>query len=374
MKPRNAPRQIPKKKRRPGVTETAVIAKLQDVRTQRGPFRALTQALIADLLTEYTPAEPLVEIGAGDGQLCSLLPQPASMDRVFTEPTALGVKRFLEIHPDEVVKRAPAEALPFGDGQVGCVIGLCVLDVVKDGAAVARECARVLKPGGVFIHLLDMSADPLAPILQLQASRLLVIPNVFSDPCEAAFPEDMFVAPIAEMAQLAQILDRHRHPFAAALRKYVALYQAVPFSAAAAASAFAQLADDPKAKVLLRDVLKAAGQLATPAERAQLARFQGHPVSAAKYFESRLLGWFSPELGFRVELSGMLARWEVQADASAVTGSVSSTKKYLSIAAGHVRHLAEPPPHLLNPALPVASVGVSWREQSVFVFVARKVD
>lgn len=375
MTPRKALRKKNKKPKGHSVAlELAVVEKLQEVRAQRQPFRALTRSLISELLLEYGGLLPRVEIGAGDGQLRSLLPENALEGWVHTEPSALGVSRFLERHPEATVKRAAAEALPFADGEVGCVLGLCVLDLVKDGAAVAKECLRVLKPGGTLIHLLDMSVDPLAPIRQLQASRLLVIPNVFSDPCTTPFPEDLFVAPIAEVAQLVQILLRHQHPFATSLNKYVALFQAVPFSAAAAANAYSALSGDSNAKVLLRDALKAAGQLATPVERAQLAKFQGHPLSAVRHLQSRLQAWFSSELGFEVVLSDMKARFTVGPGPETAQAGPVDEKKYLSIAAGHVRHLMGPPAHLLCPDLPTSVLGGSWIEQSVFVFVARKMS
>lgn len=367
-----------------------MVNKLQEVRATRALFRELTRAIITDALAPYAAQGMLAEVGAGDGQLIDLLPTDLQAKVVHTEPLALGVNKLRAAFPQANVQRASAEALPFADAEVDAILALCVFDVLKDGPGAAAEFARVLKPGGRVIHFLDMSADPVAALLQVQAARLMIYPNVFSDPCETEWPEDMFVAPIREMERIVDILQRASHPSARALRKYLALFQAMPFSASRAAGAYTELLEDGQAKLALLEILRTASKLAVPEERAEIARFQGQPVSSAKHLEGRLRQWFCAETGFEVETSAMHTRSCLTARHS--LGTIKDSTRYLSIAAGHVRELGALPEHLLSDHTSLTDADQStesaWGrdgssalgekdavllEQSIFVFVAHRI-
>ncbi|MEN9578149.1 MAG: hypothetical protein RJA70_1158 [Pseudomonadota bacterium] len=348
-----------------GQAELGVVSKLSAVREQRTPFVPLTETLIAEVLAKFGLRGLLVEIGAGDGQLRALLTASVRSRVVHTEPSALGVKKFKATHTDADIRCAAAEALPFEDNSVDAVVGLCVLDIVKDGEAVAQECARVLKPGGCFIHLLDMSVEPLLVVSQLQAAELMLLPNVFSDPCAKAWPEDMVAAPLAQVQRLVVILERARHPSAGALRKYLAVFMASPFSARRAAAAYTAIMEDGNARKGLFELLRAAGQLATSEEQAELARFEGYPFSGAQFLDRRLREWFSAERGFAIAQSDMLAT-------AHICPRLPNERAYLSLAAGHVRHLSEPPVHRLCETAPRAGEGERLVEQSIYAFVAQK--
>lgn len=338
------------KKRRPGVGEVAVVQKLQQVRETRAVFRDLGSKIIAETLEQYASVGQIVEVGAGDGQLIEWLAPDLRSRMLHTEPLSLGVKRLQAAFPEVNVRQASAESLPFSDGDVDTLTALCVFDVLKDGPAAAAEFARVLKPGGRVIHFLDMSADPYAPILQMQASKLMLYPNVFSDPCAAEWPEDMFVAPIGQMVRLVEILERARHPTARALRKYLALFQATPFSASRTAAAYTDLLEDGQAKLAWLNVLRTASEVATAEERAELARFQGQAVSSARHLEVRLRQWFSKEAGFETESSTMFAKSAHVSPEQLPEGSTVRQRgaRYASIAAGHVRVLDDVPEYRLT--------------------------
>jgi arsenite methyltransferase len=60
-----------------------------------------------------------------------------------------GAKRLETGAPDNVeFHLATIDSLPLGDASVDCVISNCVINLAPDKAAVFREMARVLKPGG----------------------------------------------------------------------------------------------------------------------------------------------------------------------------------------------------------------------------------
>ena len=211
--------------------DLAVVKKLREVRRHREPYAKLGRRLLADVLTRFVPDgdDPVVEIGAGDGQFRDWLPERLLPRMTHTEPLAIAAREARKRHPQARFVRRLAERLPFRDyGEVGCVIGSCVLDVVDDGALVAHELARVLRPGGTFIHWLDMSTRLNDAFEILSRADLVPLPNVFSDPSAARWPEDMFLASRADLNLVLEILERHKHAFAKPLRQYLAVFSHLP--------------------------------------------------------------------------------------------------------------------------------------------------
>lgn len=97
----------------------------------------------------------VLEIGAGTGLNLSRYHDVERL--VVTEPEAPMRRRLLAKVgaapvPVEVVA-APAEALPFDDGEFDTVVSTLVLCSVDDPRAAVREVRRVLKPGGRFVFL-----------------------------------------------------------------------------------------------------------------------------------------------------------------------------------------------------------------------------
>jgi SAM-dependent methyltransferase len=109
---------------------------------------------------------PWVEIGSGPGLAAEFIPELLLTDIVAAPWHA---------------QRAAAEALPFGDGEVGALVLFDVLHHVTEPAAFFAEAVRVLRPGGRILllepyisllsrviyglfhpELVDMSVDPFA--------------------------------------------------------------------------------------------------------------------------------------------------------------------------------------------------------------------
>jgi SAM-dependent methyltransferase len=326
----------------------------------------LSRQIVQATLQRFLPEEgKVVEIGTGDGQLYERLPPEVLPRVVHTEPFAGASREFRRRHPGVEVLQAPAEKLPFGDGEVAAVIGLCVLDVVKDGNEVARELARVLRPGGRFIHWLDMSTALNDIIGALATTNLVPLPNVFGDPSAAQWPEDLFLAPRHELALVRQILTEHRHPLARPLTQYLAIYEGETFALGPAVAEFIRLQESGEIRNALRAMFRSAFELATPEQRNLLAGFQGRPVSSALHFEQKLKRWFTPEGGFGVELSGIMAAWELAPRSQ-------HASDYMSACVGEQRHLGAVPEVLLCSGATVGSSAETLLELGVFTFVASR--
>ena len=170
------------------------LERLQNARTMFEPAaRKVVQAALERAKLDGSIG-PVVEIGSGGGQLRRWLPDPLLPVMVHTEPEAAFVQKFQRAVPNATVQVASAQALPFADGSVAGVLGLCVLDVV-DLEAVARELYRVLQPGGSVVQFWDM-----APNMQWLCERQIrdggvLLPDCFSDPLvRAELPAELQAA------------------------------------------------------------------------------------------------------------------------------------------------------------------------------------
>jgi len=111
---------------------------------------------------------PWVELGSGPGLAAEFIPDLLLTDIVQAPWHA---------------RRAAAEALPFGDGELGALVLFDVLHHVAEPGAFFAEAARVLRPGGRILllepyispisrviyglfhpELVNMSVEPFAPV------------------------------------------------------------------------------------------------------------------------------------------------------------------------------------------------------------------
>ncbi len=357
------------KKPKVAAADLAVVKKLRDVRRHRQPYTKLGRRILADVLARFVPDgnEPIVEIGAGDGQFRDWLPERVLSRITHTEPLAIAAREARKRHPTARIVRAPAEHLPFGNGELTCVIGSCVLDVVDDGIVTAKELARVLRPGGVFIHWLDMSTRLNDAFEILNRADLVPLPNVFGDPSASRWPEDMFLATRGDLTLVLEILDRHHHPFAKPLRQYLAVFTHLPHTLRPALAEYTQLSESASLRSALQGMFRAAAELAEPRLKDRLAHLQGRPVASSRFFESRLNGYFAPAQGFEPVFS------EIVAQAELVPAISEPPTVYLSSCVGEQRQLPALPDVRLVPDAPLPGPGQMLRELGVFVFVTRRI-
>jgi hypothetical protein len=175
-----------------GAESLRALERLQNERTLFEP--AARRVVRAALERAAVDGSPVIEIGSGGGQLRRWLPDSLIPVVVHTEREPAFARKLQQAVPRATVQVASAESLPYVDGSVAGVLGLCVLDVV-DLEAVARELHRVLKPGGSVVQFWDM-----APTVswvcerEMRGGRVL-LPDCFSDPLvRAELPDELQTA------------------------------------------------------------------------------------------------------------------------------------------------------------------------------------
>ncbi|MGH6870377.1 MAG: class I SAM-dependent methyltransferase [Rhizomicrobium sp.] len=98
----------------------------------------------------------LLDIGAGTGRFLSFVksarPDWPAVALDLSEPYLKRARRALRGKGVEFVA-APAEAMPLGDASIDAAVSIYLFHELppKVRAAAAREIARVLKPGGIFV-------------------------------------------------------------------------------------------------------------------------------------------------------------------------------------------------------------------------------
>jgi SAM-dependent methyltransferase len=368
--------------------DPALIAHLARI---RAPWDPLVRRVVSAALAKFlpSPAESVVEIGAGGGQLRDWLPPALAAVTTHTEPSEPFVAALRARHPAATVIRAEAGALPFASGSVGAVLGLCVLDTLPDLAAVRDELRRTLRPGGVVIHFLDLATSPDCLFPELIAGGELPLTNFVRD---AALTDGLSGAqksllPAADESDevlavkwdafrsFVGLLEQAGHPLAADLGPYAGIHRPGALDPDRLANGFMAASADP---ARLRALNRALLSLTLSAR--QLGRaWPLRAISTRAHIRARLSTAFGPAHGFAVEFAGPVA-------AGAITptdDTLPPDARYVIRHAGRTVNRTEPP--AAPPVTPVEQLegaaapaprrpaaGEWVRETTVEVFAARR--
>ncbi|NEB05413.1 class I SAM-dependent methyltransferase [Streptomyces sp. SID13726] len=128
--------------------------------TRGGEPRA---AAAADALLGLIPSGTgrLLDVACGTGIVTRRLAAARPAIRVTGADLTYGMARVAAVRLPGTVVLADSRALPFPDGTFDAVTSvwlLHLLDRPEDVRAVVAECARVLRPGGVYVTTVDKAA------------------------------------------------------------------------------------------------------------------------------------------------------------------------------------------------------------------------
>ena len=114
-----------------------------------GRYTPRLAAALADA-AGIEPGMRALDVGCGPGGLTRELAARIGADHVAAaDPAEQFADACRERNPGADVRVAPAEALPFGDGEFDAALSCLVIAFMQDADAGAREMARVTRPGGV---------------------------------------------------------------------------------------------------------------------------------------------------------------------------------------------------------------------------------
>lgn len=352
----------------------------------RQPWNRLTRRIVGAVLARYlpNPRGMLIEIGAGGGQLREWLTPELTAIATHTEPSEPFVEAFRQRYPDATVLQADAEKLPVASESVSGVLALCVFDTLSNLAAVRTELHRVLTPGGVVIHFLDLATSPDSLFPELIAGGELPLTNFARDPglLSVLTNSQKSLLPVADdfdeilairwdaFTQFVGTLAMANQPIVAELGPYANLHRPGGFDPDRLAMEFMAASADPDR---LRSLNKALLSLTLTAY--QLGReWPLRAVSSRKHLRTKLRAAFTAEYGFSVEFAGAVWAWELASPAEPLPSGATFL----------LRHAGRTMPRSTMgvPALPVEAVEgftpvpsprEGARATTVEVFVARRV-
>ncbi len=121
--------------------------------------RALQKALARFQKRYFHGHEKVLEIGSGLGFLRENWPSTFKGQWVQLEAQGAFLEQAAPLFPAEAYVQASAYALPFADHSFDVIGGYGSFDVFSTLEKAVQEVDRVLRPGGLFFHLLDVGAN-----------------------------------------------------------------------------------------------------------------------------------------------------------------------------------------------------------------------
>ena len=243
------------------------------------------------------------------------------------------------------------------------MLALCVFDALADGPAAAAEIARVLAPGGRFVHFLDMATLLEQPFTKLAGSSLVPIPNVFGDPGDHEWPLDIVLLERPWLDGLLRFAAQAGHPFAATSRRCSRRSSRRRSTSRRAAAAFKAIASSGERRRTLATLLTSASRLSVA---------QGHRRSSRCRFTraATFRACCRRRSRRRLHRSSCPRSSRARSAARAATGETAV--QYRSLCVGHERLERDLPRRLLAAVREPPTEGDILVEAGVFAFVARR--
>jgi SAM-dependent methyltransferase len=297
-------------------------ALLEHLARVRAPWDALVRRIVRAGAARFVPPAPgpVVELGAGGGQLLEWLPPALAAEAILTEPSEPFARALGARHPSARVLRANADALPFAEGEVRAALALCVFDTLRNLGAVRDELRRALRPGGVVLHALDLATSPDGLFPELIAGGEVPLTNfardtalleVLTDAQRAALPEagefdEVLAVRWEPFHALLKLLAATGHPLLSRLGPYAELHKPGALDPDALALDFMRESADPVRLLALNRALVALALTAKQTGRDWPVR----AVSSREFVRAKLCAAFGPAHGFEVLFAGPVSAWE----------------------------------------------------------------
>ena len=131
-------------------------------------FMGTYSTRLAPVFSEFagvTPGQRVLDVGCGPGALTGeLLRRLEPADVAAVEPSAPFVAAARARHPGIDVRQAPAEDIPFEDGEFDAALAQLVVHFMADPVQGLREMGRVARPGGTVAACVWDHAGGIGPL------------------------------------------------------------------------------------------------------------------------------------------------------------------------------------------------------------------
>lgn len=114
------------------------------------------EQIIPLVVSELADASSILDVGCGEGQVSRRLAAARPGRRVVgVDPTLRHIEVASARGGEVEYRMASVDALPFDDDEFDAALACLVFEHVDDVDGAIREVARVIRPGGVFLFLLN---------------------------------------------------------------------------------------------------------------------------------------------------------------------------------------------------------------------------
>lgn len=125
---------------------------LLGVERGRYPYQRALRKIVSDVFSQYIPENnPIFEVGAGTGYLKTLVPEVYHTAYVSSDYSIANLKSGQRLR-ELTIQQASAYELPLNDGSQAAIVNMDAYDTLHNLRGAMGEVARVLSPGGKFIH------------------------------------------------------------------------------------------------------------------------------------------------------------------------------------------------------------------------------
>ncbi len=135
------------------------IERFADFAQDRALVKDATKQVIDAIVEQYVdPAYSILELGSGLGELSRILGERYKSRVIEVEQASRALQKRLSDVSPEIPRLIQGSILhlPIADSTQHNVVSLSAFDTIDDLSGASSEVARVLQPGGHFIHILDL--------------------------------------------------------------------------------------------------------------------------------------------------------------------------------------------------------------------------
>ena len=190
----------------------------------------------------------VLDVGSGPGALTTELVARLGASAVAAvDPSATFVEALRERLPDVESARAPAEALPFGDGVFDAALAQLVVHFMSDPVAGLREMARVTRPGGVVAACVWDHAGERSPLAVFWRAARELDPDVRDESALAGAREGALAKLLREAGLTDVTVAEHEASFERA--NFEAWWEPFTLGVGPAGAYATSLAEDARAQL-----------------------------------------------------------------------------------------------------------------------------
>jgi len=193
------------------------MAEVDGVRTFRAPADAY-DAFMGRYSRELAPpfadfggvedGQRVLDVGCGPGAFTTVIVERVGLESVAAvDPVPHFVATTRARHPGLDVRQAPAEEIPYADGEFDTAASQLVFHFISDPEQAVREMARVVRPGGVVVACVWDFSEGMEMLRAFWDAALSLWPDAPDEARTLRFGKEGEIADLLSSAGLVDVVE-----------------------------------------------------------------------------------------------------------------------------------------------------------------------